>query len=66
MTRNSTPFIRATIERELTLTLTQRSWICPECKTYLDRDLNAAINIALEGKRILNDTVGHTGIEAVA
>lgn len=48
------------------LTLAQRSWICPECKTYLDRDLNAAINIALEGKRILNDTVGHTGIEALA
>lgn len=48
------------------LTLAQRSWICPECKTHLDRDLNAAINIALEGERILNDTVGHTGIEAVA
>lgn len=48
------------------LTLAQRSWICPECKTYLDRDLNAAINIAREGERILNDTVGHTGIEAVA
>ena len=48
------------------LTLAQRSWICPECKTNLDRDLNAAINIAREGERILNDTVGHTGIEAVA
>lgn len=48
------------------LTLAQRSWICPECKTHLDRDLNAAINIAREGERILNDTVGHTGIGAVA
>lgn len=48
------------------LTLAQRSWICPECKTHLDRDLNAAINIAREGERILNDTVGHTEIGAVA
>ena len=35
------------------LTLSQRSWTCPECGARLDRDLNAALNIASEGARIL-------------
>lgn len=35
------------------LTLSDREWICPECHTKLDRDLNAAINIKNEGERIL-------------
>ena len=46
------------------LTLSQRSWTCPEGGTKVDRDLNAAINIAREGKRILNGTVGLTGTGA--
>lgn len=31
-----------------------RSWICPNCNSELDRDINASINILHEGLRILN------------
>lgn len=33
--------------------LSVREWYCSECGTYHDRDLNAAINIAAEGMRVL-------------
>ena len=46
------------------LTLDMRKWVCPECGCAHDRDLNAARNIAREGKRILDGTVGHTGTAA--
>jgi len=36
------------------LKLSQRYWFCPCCHVYLDRDINAAINIKREGLANLN------------
>lgn len=37
----------------VTKDLSVREWICPNCNSRLDRDVNAAINIRNEGLRIL-------------
>jgi len=39
--------------RKTDLTLAQRQWMCPDCGTRVDRDLNAARNIRDEALRLL-------------
>lgn len=36
-----------------TKSLAVRAWNCPQCRTYHDRDVNAAINIRNEGMRLV-------------
>ncbi len=44
-------------EKNVELKLNHRTWTCKSCSTTHDRDLNAAINILNEGKRILNNKI---------
>ena len=44
--------------------LSVRNWKCPSCGAEHDRDINAAINLREEGKRLVATTVGTTGSNA--
>ncbi|PSO99208.1 MAG: transposase, partial [Cyanobacteria bacterium SW_6_48_11] len=44
--------------------LSTRTHECPKCKTALDRDQNAAINILIKALREIADTVGQTEFQA--
>lgn len=44
-------------EKNSELELKDRKWTCSGCGVEHDRDLNAAINILCEGKRILNNKI---------
>lgn len=42
-------------EKNTLLSLSDRTWVCPNCSTEHDRDVNAAQNIKKEGIRILEE-----------
>jgi Transposase and inactivated derivatives len=45
----SSKLCSACAQKNEPLTLSDREWMCVECNAYHDRDLNAALNIELEG-----------------
>lgn len=48
------------------LKLSDRNWTCSDCKTEHDRDLNAAVNIAMEGARIIKTDRKFAGGEEIS
>ena len=39
-------------------TFQTRAWECPVCRSHIDRDYNAALNILEEGIRIYKENIG--------
>jgi len=50
--------------KKVDLKLSDRIYVCENCGNILDRDFNASKNILAEGIKILENTVGCTGINA--
>lgn len=46
------------------LTLDERVWTCEHCGIHHDRDVNAALNISVEGKRLLEKMVDNGDFES--
>ena len=49
---NETKLCHVCAHKNAGLTLTVREWICPDCNTNHDRDVNAAVNIRNEAVRL--------------
>jgi putative transposase len=45
------------------LKLSDRQWVCPECGSVIDRDINAACNIKDEGMRIIGSSTTEFTLE---
>jgi putative transposase len=50
--------------KKVDLKLSDRIYVCKSCGNIVDRDFNASKNILAEGLNVLQNTVGHTGINA--
>jgi putative transposase len=60
----SSKLCSACAQKNESLTLSDREWMCVECTAYHDRDLNAARNIEVEGLRLLAGS-GYLGVTPV-
>ena len=47
------------------LKLSQRTWICNQCNTTIDRDYNAALNILKQGLNLIDSTAVGTTVESL-